>query len=142
MHKKFNKSAGIPRAKMPQIKSADVPEFIKWLSTKDVKSTKVNAKVSTLKPTQLDYNADKVEKLTTAPLHVLQKVIIASSDGYILDGHHRYLALLDIDKNATMPIIKVNIKIKELLDLARKFPKSFTKNINEVMTFNEFKATL
>ena len=136
----YKKTLGIPRKDMPQIKSTDVDEFIDFLKqTKGVNSSKQTVMVKRLKPTQKDFNPEKVEKLKTAPMHVLQKVIIASSDNYILDGHHRYSALLELDPNAKMPIIKVGVKISKLLELADEFPKTFRKSINECMSFNAFR---
>lgn len=128
---KYTNSLGIPRAKMPQIKSDDVPEFIDFLKERGIKSKTSKVAVKTLKPTQNEYNPDKVQKLTSAPKSVLSKIIIKSSDGYILDGHHRYGALLELDPNAKMNVIEVDQKMKDLLKSAFEFPKTFTKNIDQ-----------
>lgn len=138
--KKFSNSLGIQRFKMPQIESKDVEDFINWIENKhNIKSSKLKIEVSLLKPTQDNYNPDKVDQLKDAPMEVLQRVVIASNDNYILDGHHRYLALLELNKSEKMNIIKVDTDIKELLLIADLYPKSFTKGINEgIMSFKEF----
>lgn len=135
----FENSKGISRFKMPQIESANIKDFVEWLNKKGVKTKLDQIKVSELKPTQSKYNPDKVEKLKTAPLDVLRKDVIVSNDNYILDGHHRYQALKSLSNSHEMYIILVDLSIDDLLDYANKYPKSFTKGINEgIMTFKEF----
>lgn len=126
----YKNSKGIPRDKMPQIKSDDVPEFVKFLKDLGIKSKNEKVEVINLKPTQKEFNPEKVAKLQTAPMNVLTKVIIKSKDNFILDGHHRYSALLVIDPHAKINVISVNVGITELLKRAFEFPKTFTKDIN------------
>lgn len=127
---KYKNSKGISRVDMPQIKSKDVPEFVEFLKELGVKSKNEKVEVQELKPTQKEFNPDKVGKLQTAPLSVLTKVIIKSKDDFILDGHHRFSALLGLDPHAKINVISVNIGITELLKKAFEFPKTFTKDIN------------
>ena len=126
----YKHSKGILRSKMPQIKSNDVPEFVKFLKDDGVKSKREDIAVKDLKPTQKEFNPDKVSKLSTAPMAILTKVIIKSKDNFILDGHHRYSALLTLDVNAKIKVISVDLGITELLKKAFEFPKTFTKDVN------------
>lgn len=128
---KFTKSLGIPRHKMPQIQSSDINDFIKWISKKGVNSKTLQTRVNRLKPTQDKYNSKKVEKLMSNSNYSLGKKIIASSDFYIVDGHHRFLALKMKNKNANIQVIKFDVPIRKLLDYCNQYPKSFKKSINE-----------
>lgn len=127
----YTNSKGISRIKMPQIKSADVGEFTEFLKKNGVHLSSKHIAVRMLKPTQNEFDPKKVAELASAPETVLTKLVIVSSDGYILDGHHRYSALLHRDPKIKMEVLQADIKIEKLLDLAFKFPKTFTKSISE-----------
>lgn len=125
----------IPRKKMPQIKSTLVAEFMKSLMAKKIKVSKAKVSVSKLKPTQKEINTEKVQgMIDNAPEKSLAKPIIMAKDFYILDGHHRWLALLNKDPKFTLDVWKVNLSIDELLKAAREFDKVSFKDIDE--TFN------
>jgi hypothetical protein len=123
-------SLGISRKDMPQIKSTDVPEFIKYLATKDIKTDSTTVKAASLKPTQKEIQKERVADLATIAKDNLSKPLIISKDGYVLDGHHRWLALINKDKAAKIKVVKVNVTMKELLELAKKFPKVSYKQID------------
>jgi hypothetical protein len=124
-------SLNIPRNKMPQIKSTDVRDFIDFLKNKGISVSSKPFLVSSMKMTQRDINKDKVSSLMQSDKSSLAKPVIISSDRYILDGHHRVLALYNIDKNFKLNTIYVDIPIKQLLTISHEYPKSFTKSIDE-----------
>jgi|TARA_R110000744_G_scaffold333853_1_gene439291 uncharacterized protein (DUF1015 family) len=121
---------GISRDKMPQVKSKDYDELIKHLNKNGVRVTKKSVKASTLKATQKDFNVDKIvgaiSKIKTIGT---AKPLIVSSDNYIIDGHHRWLAAKNVGDSIS--IMQSNVKVKELLKHVYSFPKTFTKGINE-----------
>lgn len=125
----YKNSKGIKRIDMPQISSDNVSDFIKFLNDRGIKSKKEKIVVNKLKPTQKEFNPSKVGKLQTAPINVLNKTIIKSNDDYILDGHHRMSALLGLDAHAKMNVISVDLSIKELLAIAKEYPKTFYKGV-------------
>jgi hypothetical protein len=123
---------GILRKNMPQIKAANVPEFISWLKKDGITTTSKNEPLKNLKMTQKEVNLDKIRgMINDAPELALSKPIIVSKDNYILDGHHRFVALLNKNKKASLMAYRVNINMSELLGLARNFPKSIKQGINE-----------
>tara|TARA_R110000851_G_scaffold12598_1_gene43605 strand:+ start:145 stop:570 length:426 start_codon:yes stop_codon:yes gene_type:complete len=121
---------GISRDKMPQVKSKDYDELIKHLNKNGVRVTKKSVKASTLKATQKDFNVDKIvgaiSKIKTIGT---AKPLIVSSDNYIIDGHHRWLAAKNVGDSIS--IMQSNVKVKELLKHVYSFPKTFAKGINE-----------
>lgn len=138
--KYISKSLGVDRNKMPQIKSSDVSEFIKYLKDKNIKVRTSTIAVSKVAMTQKDINPDKVKKLMGINKSNLTKPVIISKDNYILDGHHRVVALYNLDKNTKLKTIKVDVGIKKLLDISKKFPKVSYKSINEIQkTFDRVK---
>ena len=122
---------GIPRNRMPQVKTADYPEYFKYLKDNGVNFKKIEGvKAAQLKPIQGEFSKQGVEKQLNKILKNLEdggKPLIASSDDYIIDGHHRWLAA----KNTRRPltIFKADIPMRELLELTLKFPKVYFKDI-------------
>lgn len=131
---KASQTKGIKRGNMPQVKSADYDELLAFLKKKGIRLSLKTVKANTLKATQSNFNKDKIVGAAAnyATLHKA-KPIIVSSDNYIIDGHHRWLGAYNV--GGDIKIYKANVKVDDLLQAVREFPKAFTKNINE--TFGE-----
>ena len=129
--KHISKSLGVSRDKMPQINSKDVGEFVKYLKDKGIEASSSLIDVSKIGMTQKDINVDKVKDLLGVEKSNLAKPVIISNDNYILDGHHRVVALYNVDKNFKLKTIKIDLGIKDLLNVAREFPKASFKGITE-----------
>ena len=138
---KTKNSYGIPRSKMPQIKSHNVKHFLKWLKDNHgVQHTKTKVPVMSLKMTQKDFNQEKITSMASRDDdEFLSKIVIMAKDKYILDGHHRVLTLQMKDRSAKMPVYKINVGIEKLLKLAYKYPRTIMQGINEDnYSFKEF----
>jgi len=121
---------GIPRKKMPQIKTKDYPEYFKYLKDNNVDFQKLDGvKAATLKPTQSEFSKQGVEKQLQKmwDKNDGDKPLIASSDDYIIDGHHRWLVAKNTRRSLT--IFKADVPMKELMALTLKFPKVYFKDI-------------
>lgn len=127
---KPSQTKGIKRGHMPQVKTADYDELIVFLKKKGISLTAKSVKANTLKATQSNFNKDKIVS-AAANYHTLHqaKPIIVSSDNYIIDGHHRWLGAYNV--GGDINIYKANVKVDDLLQAVKDFPKSFTKTINE-----------
>lgn len=125
-----SKTKGIARGDMPQVKSSDYDELLAFLKSEGIRMKREKVKADTLKATQRNFNKDKIASAAQNynELHKA-KPIIVSADNYIIDGHHRWLGAVNVGGDIT--IYRSNVKVNELLDAIRNFPKSFTKNINE-----------
>lgn len=122
----------IDRAVLPQVKSEDVPDFLRWVSQhKHWTSTRTELPVASLHPSQGNFNTVKIKDLMTTERANLRKPIIVSSDHYVMDGHHRWIALLNLDPTDTIPAILVRAKALDLLSAMKEYPKSFTKSVTE-----------
>lgn len=114
---------------MPQIPGDKIAEFLAWLESKGVQIRLGQKAVGGLKATQKDINSAKVEALRGSG--VGGPPILISADDYILDGHHRWAALLVEDPLLLIRVIKVNLPIKLLLEVGLEFPGSFSRDIND-----------
>jgi len=118
---------GITRDKMPQIKKENYAELINFLKENGATYSKKSVPAKQLKPIQKEFSDAGVEK--SIEKRKIKKPIIAAQDGYIIDGHHRWLAALNL--NSKVDILEFNTSGKELLQLVLDFPKTYFKPIHE-----------
>ena len=125
-------SLGIPRNKMPQIKSTLMGDYIRYIDNQNIRVSKKKLPISTLKNSQGQLNKDKIQGLLKgAGRQSLEKPFIISSDNYILDGHHRANALYNIDDKYKANVIQINLPIKKLIQVTHDFSKVKYKDIDE-----------
>jgi hypothetical protein len=88
--------------------------------------TKKKIPVGKLKATQSEIKAKKTFEMADAHLKGkfpnIGSQIVVSKDGHILDGHHRWAALLTLDPSRKMDCIEVDMTMKEMLDRADELP--------------------
>lgn len=115
---------GIDRRNMPQIQEADLPAFEEFLKKNKVKFSKTKVKGKDLKPIQKKINVEQVLSLAKKNSPKLKKpILITKKDNYIIDGHHRWLAVLELDKEAKLDAFSIDMKIIDFLNLAMSFEK-------------------
>lgn len=122
----------IDRKDMPQIKGKDVKDFLQFLKiSHGVTSSKANIDPSILTATQQQFHKAKI----VAIMSLIQNdsydntPILISNDNYVLDGHHRWLAHLNLKKD--IQVIQVDDTVKNVLSMMHSYPKSFTKKLYE-----------
>ena len=131
----IKKSLGVNRAQMPQINSKDIKDYLEFLKEVGIKVSAKTINVSKVGMTQKEINLDKVKGLLGTDRSNLAKPVIISNDGYILDGHHRVVALYNIDKNFKLKTIQVDLGIKDLLKVTKEYPNVSYKKIDEYAGF-------
>lgn len=72
---------------MPQL--PNIPSFLSFLDKKGIPHKKETLRTYNLKSTQSEFDMDKVQAMMYAND---TKPIVVSNDGYVLDGHHRWMA--------------------------------------------------
>lgn len=91
-----------------------------------VKIERDKVEVGKLKATQSEIKAGKAFEMADSYLKGkfpnIGDQIVISSDGHILDGHHRWAALLTIDPKRKMNVIRVDMTMKDMLDKADELP--------------------
>lgn len=121
----------IDRKDMPQIKSADVKDFLSYLKKNDIKTEKKLVDPSKLRATQGQFHKEKIKGLMDAieAGELKKEPILVSKDNYVIDGHHRWLAFSNLGRDLT--VYQVNTNADELIELMKSYPKSFTKKLYE-----------
>jgi predicted ABC-type ATPase len=114
---------GIPRSEMPQIRSDLVSAFLRELEADGIRVDRGSDRIDSLRATQSEIHPDRVMELVEDPSSAqhLRKPVIVSSEGYLLDGHHRWAALMVLDSGGAIPTIRVDLPIDDLLERAHAF---------------------
>lgn len=123
----------IQRKDMPQIKSKDLKDFFVFLKKNNVKTIKKSVDPKKLKATQSEFDKGKIKKAIDdiSSGSMPNKPIMVSKDGYVIDGHHRWLAFYNMNKK--IDVFEANVNAKELIKMMKDYPKSFTKNLYEAL---------
>lgn len=123
---------GIPRSAMPQIDGKHQGNFKAFLKSNNVSFKLTQDRVKDLMLTQNEINKFKIIKLMGLyrDNEVVVDPIIISKDHFVLDGSHRFVALLNIDKNAKISTIKVDMNMVDLIKLAQKFQYAKYRNVS------------
>lgn len=148
------KTKGVPRAKMPQLGGIPIPgskadklpkndkggvelagEFEKHLRSKGIKITDETEKAEYLKATQNQLNGAKVAGIAGAIRDGVDIFanggLFVSESGYVIDGHHRWAAVVGVDTDdgvlgdKEMPVRRIHADILFLLDEANKFAEDW-----------------
>ena len=125
----------IPREQLPQIPNKHVVDFIRKLQSYGIECNALKIPANKLKPTQGNLNTDKIQSMLSEPMDSLTKPIIISRGGYILDGHHRWAAVLQINGDIKMPVIKVDTDINSLIKIGNAYGKSVNKKITDSVNY-------
>lgn len=118
-----SKTLGIPRKDMPQVAVDDYDELYDWLGDNDVAVDKIHIAAGDLKPSQEEYSPKKVKEQEDAK----PRTILVSSDDYVLDGHHYWMAQLEKDPEHELTVTRIGLPAREAIVLLNDFPKSFTR---------------
>lgn len=116
---------GIPRDEMPQLSDEEIPKFLDSLAAQGVKIETGVAHVGELKATQSQLDTANmkgmIDGFAEGKYDPSESPIIVSKDGYVLDGHHRWGALLLMNPDNQMKVRKVDMGIQDLLKAADPF---------------------
>lgn len=110
----------VPRETMPQIKAEHRGAMVNFLKGRFISSEKESVAANTLKPTQTEFSPAKVKQ--ALEYEGGNRSILVSSDNYVVDGHHQWLASLDGD----IQVIRIDAPIQEILEVIQEFPSATT----------------
>jgi hypothetical protein len=120
----------IPRHFLPQIPSDKYDEFCTFLRGRGVSVRLVRLPVAKLKAIQSEVKREKVDHFKRNP-QLLAKPVIVSKSGFILDGHHRWLAQMELDPKGYLLTLECDCSIRQLVHLGHEFDGSFVKTVHE-----------
>ena len=139
-------SKGVPRLQMPQLKGVPTPgtpaagmepdkrgevditpQFLEHLKSQGVSMTEGTAPASHLKATQSELNGLKVAQIMQAAREGKLDApypMVVSADGYIVDGHHRWAAMVGLETdNVSDPTVDIPMNVvrvdMDILDILR-----------------------
>lgn len=149
LHEKCVGSLGIPRLLMPVIEPDDLDDFQAkvdqgsyelfktWahehLPKGSLETKRGEVSVSNLRFTQSHIWFDKLldNVIKYGPVNedddLLDKTIILSKEGYILDGHHRVANTLLSNPSLKIKALYIALDIDALLEIGRRYSKSIGK---------------
>lgn len=111
----------IPRAMMPQIDQADLPDFLSFAEEEGVSVLRGFIPPAHVRPHQ------RVQKalVSEMPPEALRKPILVSSEEYVLDGHHRLAAAQRLGQ-PLIPAITLGLLFEDALKLMFRFPRTYS----------------
>ena len=111
---------GLPRAEMPQVKAEHRGAMVNFLDARGIEHWEGNVPADTLKPTQAEFSPARVAR--AAENTDTSRSILVSNDGYVVDGHHQWLAAKE--KRESVKSIILDAPVSKLLPLLHEFPSS------------------
>jgi len=120
-------SLGVPRADMPQIRADHRGAMVNFMNARGVTHEEQTVPARSLRPTQAEFSPERVGR--AAAREGTERSILVSGDGYVLDGHHQWLA--QRETGGDVKVIRLNAPMADLLPLAREFPSSFTDQASQ-----------
>jgi hypothetical protein len=120
---------GFKRKEMPQIEGKNIQKFLDYLKSDGVKYKETSVDSKSLRPTQSQFNQDKIQGMIDTIDQKKQHPIMVSKDGYVIDGHHRWLAHYNLGRK--MPVIQIDLKIDDAIEKAHDFPLSISRGLKE-----------
>ncbi|MEC5323317.1 LPD38 domain-containing protein [Aurantimonas sp. A3-2-R12] len=110
----------VPRSSMPQIKAENRGAMVNFLNARGIAHREESVPSASLKPTQAEFSAAKVEK--AKDFTGGDRAILVSSDGYVLDGHHQWLARREAGEDVR--VIRLDAPIRDLMAAVAEFPSA------------------
>lgn len=111
---------GIPRSEMPQIKAEHRGAMVNFLNARGISHQEETVPAGSLIPTQKEFSREKVEK--AKKFGGGDRSILVANDGYILDGHHQWLAKREAGED--IKVIRLDAPIRRLLTAVGEFPSA------------------
>lgn len=111
---------GVPREQMPQIKAEHRGAMVNFLNARGVQHEEQSVPAASLKPAQAEFSREKVER--AKGFTGGNRAILTSADGYVVDGHHQWMAALENGEDVRT--IRLDAPIRDLLPLVAELPSA------------------
>lgn len=125
-------SLGIKREDMPQIQADKKETFKKYLLDNGIEYVMGSVPANALVPSQCELETDKADDIWKNN-KAFEDSIIISDDNYLLDGHHRWLAVVQNDPSAEMECLIIGADAKKALEIMHDFEHADYQGIKENM---------
>lgn len=108
------------REDMPQIKKKDLKPAISKLLKAGLNISKGKITPQKLQPSQTEIYKSKVDKIISKSDPYTIKPIIISSDNYIVDGHHRWVAFILGFPNQKINFIRLGVNRDKAINIYKQ----------------------
>lgn len=127
-----NVTAGLNklREELPQLQ--DIENFVNYCRQCGTRVFKRNITAYKLKPAQSHVDFDKVIDIIQSGALTDISPIAIDKDGYIIDGHHRWSAVMYTNPIIDVPVYQFNIKLKNLMSRKIKW-YSFDNKLDDLV---------
>lgn len=123
-------SLGISRDEMPQIDSEHVGEFLEYLKNGRCEFEEVQLMARSLAPSQNELDTDKADDMYKDK-ECLKIPLFVSEDNYVLDGHHRWLAMDRNEPGGMLNCIRMKKPAKDCIEIMHGFEKTSIRDIED-----------
>lgn len=124
----------IPRHLMPQIPKGKIDEFCRYLESCGISTAREQKPLNWFKPIQKHVNLEKVNSFVNDITKIDESPLVVTEDGYLVDGHHRWVAATKLNFES-LPVIMCSCPLKKFLKVAHDFDHSYVKSVNELTTY-------
>lgn len=122
----------LTRAQMPNIPGKSVLDFLSRLKKRGITVYDKSISVGLLRPTQGEMSKSQMNQMITMPEAKLRSHVLVSSDGFILDGHHRWGHLLTRSPESKINAYVIGLPIKSLISEANRYSGAVHRNIKDI----------
>ena len=120
----------------PKSEKSILHQMLSDLEKSGVKTEQTEMPVGKMKATQKEIQAGKVFAMADAHMKGkfdgIDDSVVVSKDDHILDGHHRWAALLTIDPSRKMKVKKIDMTMDDLLKAAAAQPGVYKADFSGV----------
>jgi phage gp29-like protein len=128
--KKFARETGtlgIPREIMPQIHQGNRAAVVNFFKARGIGYARILRAPSDLKPSQAEYCPAKVE--AAIERDDSNRALLVSSDNYVIDGHHQYLAKLQTYPNRPIEVFVLKAPAMQVIGMLLAMPSTTTADM-------------
>ena len=117
----------------PEDDEPPTTKFFKSLEASGVSVKETTIPARSLMATQREINSGATFGIAAAYLrdefHIDAETIPVSKDGYILDGHHRWSAMMVVNPDYPLKVRQIDLPMREILDRAMNQPGTFRMDV-------------
>ena len=130
-------SLNIARRSMPQIHNDKTDDFLEYLKKQNINYKRISVNPENFRASQNQFNNEKIIAMFESGFFkkLADKPILVSKDNYIIDGHHRWVALylnnVTNKVNRKMNTITINMNAKPLIDVMKNYDAVDFKKVKE-----------
>ncbi|MBJ7435226.1 MAG: hypothetical protein JHC54_05525, partial [Acinetobacter sp.] len=114
---KMKKSLGMERSKLPQLNDKDIKGVLDLAKSCGMGYESVKKPIKSLLPSQKAIDKAKVNDMLKKATGLPSDNYLIDQEGYLLDRHHRWAAMLELDPDAEVECIQFDSPVQDIVDM-------------------------